>query len=166
MNNKKAFDLWVFLCLISPTEFCGLALAETWRFSKSMWSLDRQVTWKSRWGTFTITHNLTKFKCHWRCENWDAPFYEYNLITWYKIHVTWWLWSTQLKSHLANIGDHCPSKSGDKAFLRSRDHMINVTWLSGSDTLKLNHKCYSKSNQNPITKIYMYYKLGQVSVKT
>ena len=72
-------------------------------------------------------------------------------------HVNGWSWSTQLESHLANIDDHCPSNGGDK------DQC--VTWLSGSDTLKLNHKGYSKSNENPITKIYMYYKLRWACVK-
>ena len=40
-------------------------------------------------------------------------------------HVTRWLWSTQRKSHLTKIGDHCPSAGGDKAFLILRDQMIN-----------------------------------------
>ena len=40
--------------------------------------------------------------------------------------VTRWLWSTQLKSQLAKIYGHGPSKGGDKAFLKkSRDQMIN-----------------------------------------
>ena len=40
--------------------------------------------------------------------------------------MTRWFLSTQLKSHLAKIGDHCPSEGGDKEFfLISRDHMIN-----------------------------------------
>ena len=35
------------------------------------------------------------------------------------------LWSTQLKSRFAKIGDHCPSEGGDKAFFYlSRNHMI------------------------------------------
>ena len=41
-------------------------------------------------------------------------------------HVTRWLWSTQLRSHFAKIGAHCPSEGGDKTFsCISRDHMIN-----------------------------------------
>ena len=40
-------------------------------------------------------------------------------------HVTQWFYSTQLKSHLAKIGDPCPSEDGDKGFLISRDQMIN-----------------------------------------
>ena len=42
-------------------------------------------------------------------------------------HVKLWLWSTQLKSHLAKIGGNCPNEGGDKAFffLISRDHTIN-----------------------------------------
>ena len=41
-------------------------------------------------------------------------------------HLTRWLWSSQLKSQLAKIGSHCPSKGRDKTFLeKSRDHMIN-----------------------------------------
>ena len=41
-------------------------------------------------------------------------------------HLTRWMWSSQLKSQLAKIGSHCPSKGIDKASLKkSRDHMIN-----------------------------------------
>ena len=41
-------------------------------------------------------------------------------------HLTQWLWSSQLKSQLAKIGSHCPSKRRDKDFLKkSRDHVIN-----------------------------------------
>ena len=41
-------------------------------------------------------------------------------------HVTRWLWTTQFESQLANIGSHCPSKGGDKSFLRkSREHTVN-----------------------------------------
>ena len=41
-------------------------------------------------------------------------------------HATRWLWSTQLKSHLAKIGDRWPGEGGEKSFLLiSRDHMIN-----------------------------------------
>ena len=69
--TKKAFDLWVFLCMISA-EFCYLALVDTWRFSKSTWSLNRQVTWKSRWGPFTLTHNPNNFDGHWCYETGDA----------------------------------------------------------------------------------------------
>ena len=37
-----------------------------------------------------------------------------------------WLWSTQRKSQLSEIGSHCPSKGKDKDFLKkSRGHMIN-----------------------------------------
>ena len=39
-------------------------------------------------------------------------------------HVTRWLRLTQLKSHLAKIGGHYPSKGGDKAFFAY--HVI--TW--------------------------------------
>ena len=35
------------------------------------------------------------------------------------------LWSTQLKSHVAKIGGHCPSEGGHQAFFCiSRNHMI------------------------------------------
>ena len=98
--TKKAFDLWVFLFLISPAEFCSLALVDAWDFSKSRWSLDQQVTWKSRWGSFTLTYNPTKFDGHWCCEIGDAPFCEFSIIIWYMSHVAQWLWSTQLKSQL------------------------------------------------------------------
>ena len=33
-----------------------------------------------------------------------------------RYRVTRWLWSTRLKSHLAKIGDHCPSEGGDEVF--------------------------------------------------
>ena len=71
--------MWVFLCLIS--EFYGLALVDTWHFSKCTWSLDRQVTWKSTWGPFSLTHNPTNFNCHWHCKTGNAPFLFVN-ITW------------------------------------------------------------------------------------
>ena len=92
----KAFGLWVFLCLISPAEFCGFELVDTWRLSKSTWSLVGQVTWKSRWGSFIQTHNPTKFDDHWRFDTGDAPFCEYNMITWQMSHVKWWVWTSQL----------------------------------------------------------------------
>ena len=50
-------------------------------------------------------------------------------------HVARWLWSTQLKSHLAKIGGHCPSEGGDKVFLISRDYMINKSRDSIGSTL-------------------------------
>ena len=41
-------------------------------------------------------------------------------------HVTRWLWSAQLKSHLGEIGGHCADEGGNKAlFCISRDYMIN-----------------------------------------
>ena len=33
--TKNTFDLWIFLYLITPAEFCGLTLMDTWRFSKA-----------------------------------------------------------------------------------------------------------------------------------
>ena len=55
---------------------------------------------------------------------------------------------TQRKSHLAKIGDPCPSEDGDKGFFNIKwSHDQWVTWLSGWDTLILNHKGYSKSNR-------------------
>ena len=64
MNNRKSFWFVSFLYLISPAESCGLASVGTWRLSKSNWPLDRQLTWKSRWGPFTVSHNSTKFNGH------------------------------------------------------------------------------------------------------
>ena len=129
-----------------------------WRFSKSMRSLDRQVTSRSRWGSFTLTHNPTKFDGHWRFE------IGYNVITWYMSHVTRWLWSTQLKLQLAKIGSHCPSEGEIKPFkkiLWSHDQW--VTWLLGWDTPKLNHKGYIKSSRTQQQKD-MYCKLVQACV--
>ena len=80
--TKKAFDLQVFLCVISSAEFCSPGLVDTWRFSKNTRSIDRQFTWKNRSGSFTLTHNPTKFHGHWRCETGDVLFSEYNVITW------------------------------------------------------------------------------------
>ena len=117
--------MWIFLCLISPAEFCDLALVDTWYFSKSAWSpIDRKVTWNSRWGFFNLTHNLIKFNGHWCCEKGDAPFCEYNMITWSMSCVTQWLWSIQLKPHLDRTGGHCPSEGGNKDFFAY--HVI--TW--------------------------------------
>ena len=65
-QNKYSNNSRVNYCLISPSEFCGIALVDTWRFSKS--------TWRSRWGSFTLTHNPTKFNGHWRCETGDVLF--------------------------------------------------------------------------------------------
>ena len=123
MNNKKAFDLWVFLCSISPAEFCGLALVDTWRFSKSTWSIDRQVAWKSRWGLFTLNHNPAMVI--------DAVKLEMHLftnITWsHDRWVTWLNGSIQLNlSHtLLKLVTIVPAKMEIKVFLISRDHMIN-----------------------------------------
>ena len=140
--------MWVFLCLISPAEFYGLTLVDIWRFLKCTWPPDRQVTWKSRWGPFTLTHNPTNFNCHWRCETGDPPFCENNVITWYMRHVTRWLRSTQRMSHIAKIGGHCLTESGDKAFLHiTWSHDQWVMRRVGWDTLILNHKGYSKSNR-------------------
>ena len=73
LNKKKAFDLWAFLTLIYPAEFCDLALVDTWRSQKGQ-SLNLRVTRKSRWRLFTLNHNPTKFNGHWRCETEDAHF--------------------------------------------------------------------------------------------
>ena len=123
LNNKKAFDLWVFLYFISPAEFCGLALVDAWRFSKSTWSLDRQVTWKSRWGPFTLNHDpamvidVAKLEMHlftnvmWSHGRW----------------VTWLNGCSQLNlSHtLLKLVTLVLAKMEIKIFLISRDHMIN-----------------------------------------
>ena len=84
---KKAFDLWVYLCLVFTADFCGLALVDVCCFSKNTWTPDWQVTWKTRWGTFTLTHNPTKCDGNWCCETGDALFCEYEwshdrLVTW------------------------------------------------------------------------------------
>ena len=146
---------------------------DTWHFSKSTWSLDRQVTWKSRWSLFILTHNPTKFNGHCRCETGDAHFCEYNVITWQMSHVTRWLWSTRLQSHLAKIGGHCPSEGADKVFFNiTWSHNQWVTWPDGLDTLTLNHKGYStiiRAKEFYDKNIYvlqigasLYYKLGQL----
>ena len=44
------FLICEFLYVSYPLEFCGLKLMDIWLFPKSTWSLDRQVTWRSRWG--------------------------------------------------------------------------------------------------------------------
>ena len=80
-------------------------------------------------------------------------------------HATRWLWSTQLKSHLAKIGDHCPSEGGEKSFLLiSHDHMINESRDSVDKILSaLIIKVRATEEQrNSVTKLYMYYKLEQV----
>ena len=135
--------------LLDISMFDCLGLVDTWRFSKRKCSLDGQVTWKSRWGPFTLTHNPIRFNGNWRCETGDAPFCKYNVITWYINHVTWWLRSTQLKWHFAKIGGDCPKKSEDKLSLHIRwSHDKWVTWIGGWDTFTLIHKGYSKSNRS------------------
>ena len=94
-------------------------------------------------------------------------------------HLTWWLWSSQLKSQFANISSHCPSKGRDQAFLKKsrKPHDQWVTWLGGWAALNLNQKGYSKSNRTQRQKnicirnwgklvlqigaALFYYKLGQ-----
>ena len=139
MKNKKSF--W----FISFSLFGISSWVDTWRFSKSAWSRDRQFTWKSSWSPFTLTHNPTSELC----ETGDASFCEYKLIAWYMSHVTWWLWSIQLKSHLAKIGGHCPSEGRDKTFFMNIrwSHDQWVTWVGGWDSLILNPKAYSKKNR-------------------
>ena len=48
-------------------------------------------------------------------------------------HLTLWLWSTQLKSHLAKTGGHCRRKSGDYFFCTSHDPKINKSHDSGGE---------------------------------
>ena len=61
--RKKAFDLWGFVCLIYPTELCGLAFVDTWRFSKKHNHL------------ITLYHNPANFNGHWHCKTGDAQFW-------------------------------------------------------------------------------------------
>ena len=58
----KAFNLWVFLCLISPAEFCGFASMDTWHFSKAHDHLidNRWVTWLRDCGQLNLSHTLLK----------------------------------------------------------------------------------------------------------
>ena len=54
------------------------------------------------------------------------------------------------------------SRGGDKAFLHiTWLHDQWVTWLGGWDSLTLNHKGYSKSNELQIGEALFYQKLGQ-----
>ena len=68
--TKKAFGLWIFLCLISP-ESCKATWVHTRRFSKSTWSRDQQVTWKSRWGPFILTY-LLPYQVWWSLALWNS----------------------------------------------------------------------------------------------
>ena len=128
---------------------CGLTLVDTWRFSKSTWSLDRQVIWKSRWGPPYPNSKPYQVNGHWRCETGGALFCEYKVITWWMNHVTRWLWSIQLKPHLPKISGYCASEGGDKVFCLHITWSYDqwVTWLGGWDTLTLNHKGYYKNNR-------------------
>ena len=123
--TKKAFDLWVFLFLVSPADWCGLALVDTWHSSKSTWSLDRQVTWKSRWSCFTLTHNPTKFNDHWRCE---LEMHLFANIT--RSHGRWVTWldgcrQLNLSHTLLKLVVIVLEKVEIKLFCISRYHMIN-----------------------------------------
>ena len=69
-----------------------------------MQSLDRQVTLRSTWGPFSLTHNITEFNGDGRCET----------------------GSTQFWSHLAKFHGYCPSEGGDKTtFCISLDQIVN-----------------------------------------
>ena len=170
--TKKVYDLWVFLCLISPAAFCSFLLVDPWRFPKSTWSLDRQVTWKSRWGLSTLPSlvviGVVKLEVH-----------IFANIAW--SHDRWFMWLDgcgQLISHLAKSSGHCPSEGEDKVFLKiTWLHDQWITWLLGLDTLTLNHKGYSNYNRTqsqkyicitnwgkPVLQIgaaFFYYKLRQ-----
>ena len=123
--NKKESFWFVSFSMFDISNWVLWPCVRDTCFSKCTGSLDRQVTWKSGWGPFTLTHNPTNLNCHWCCETGDAPFCDYKVITIYMSHVTRWLRSTQLMSHLAKIGGHCLRKVGDKAFFGiSPDHMI------------------------------------------
>ena len=95
-------------------------------------------------------------------------------------HATRWLWSTQLKSHLAKIGDHCPSEGGEKSFLLiSHDHMINESRDSVDQipsalitkvivrATELNNKIIYvlQTGASIVTNWGSYYKLGQLLLR-
>ena len=128
-QQKKVFDLWVFLCLIFPAEFCGLTLVDARCFSKSKGSLDRQVTWESRWSPVTLTRSPTKFDYH--CLFWWVVKLEMHLfanITWsHNRWVTWLDSCGQLNiSHtLLILVAIVLAKVEIKLFLISRDHIIS-----------------------------------------
>ena len=146
MSNRKSFWFVSFLYLISPAEFCGLALVDTWRFSKSRWSLDRQVTSVSSWDSFTLTIpslmviGIVILEMHLFAN-----------ITWSNDRWVPWLdGSGQLDlSHtLLKLVAIILAKVEVKLFLHIIwSHHQWVTWLGGWDTLTLNHKDYSKSNR-------------------
>ena len=80
-------------------------------------------------------------------------------------HWTRWLWSNQFKSHLAKIGGHCLSEGADNAFFAY--HVIAWSLNHVTQWVRYPHpksQRLQKEQQNPVTKIYMYYKLGQVCV--
>ena len=117
--------MWVFPCLVSPAEFCGLALVNIWRFSKSTRPRDQQVTGRNKWGLFTLTHNPTKFDDIGLVK---LEMYLFANIMWSVDRWAKWLdgrGQLNLSHTLAKIGGHCPSESKDKALLAY--HMI--TWL-------------------------------------
>ena len=108
--------MWVFLRLVSPAEFCGLALVNIWRFSKNTWSRDQQVTGRNKWCPFTLTHNPTKFD--------DIGLVKLEMYLF--ANITWSLdrWAKWLDGCGQLNLSHTPSESKDKALLVY--HMI--TW--------------------------------------
>ena len=148
LNTKKAFDLWVFLCLISAPEFYDLALVDTWRFSKYTWSLDQQVTRKSRQGRFTLTHNPAKINCHWRCETGDAPLWlvvialaKVEIKLFFAYHVITWLMINESHDSVGEI----PSFEMTKVIVRAaelNDKNIYVLEIGTSLCYKLGQLCF------------------------
>ena len=148
LNSKKAFDLRVFLCLISPPEFYSLALVDTWRFSRCTWSLDRQVTWRVGGA---LSHKLITLPSLIVIGVVKLEMYLSANMTW--LHDRWVTWldgcdQLNLSHILLRLVVIALDEMEIKLFLHiTWSHDQWVTWLGGWDILILNHKGYSKNKR-------------------
>ena len=183
LNSKKAFDLRVFLCLISPPEFYSLALVDTWRFSRCTRSLDRQVTWRVGGA---LSHKIITLPSLIVIGVVKLEMHLFANITW--LHDRWVMWldgcdQLNLSYILLKLVVIALAKVEIKLFFAY--HVI--TWLMINESHDSvgeirNHKGYSKSNRTQWQKyIYItnwgklvlqigaalfYYKLGQTLLLT
>ena len=116
--------------------------------SRSTWSIDRQVTRNNRWGSFTLTHNPTKFDYHW---HWETGMHLFDDTMW--LHDRWVAW-LDVCSQLNLSHTLLKLVAIDLAKVEVK-HFFDITWshdqwftsLGGWDNLTLSRKGYSKSKR-------------------
>ena len=157
----------LLICEFFYVWYLQLSSVDTWHFSKSSWSLDRQVTWKSRWSPFALTLTLPGLMV---IDVVKLEMHLYTNITWSENRwVTWLDGCGQLNlSHtLLKLVTIVLAKMEIKlSFLISRV----IKWSMNHVTLWVRYpqpkisKVIVRAAELNNKKIYMYYKLGQVCV--